>query len=213
MKSKDLKTFLTGYCRHRHKYHEHPNCFLTEQGLKIKIGYLDIETSNLAASFGIMYSYAIKDGDSKKIFGRAITKKELFSDTMDKDLVNECIDDIMKFDKIVTYYGTKFDLPFLRSRALYWNLWFPEHGVLNHRDAYYIVRSKLRLHRNRLENACDFLKIPGKTHIKYEYWIKAMQGDSTSLKYIWNHNQKDVMILQRLHERLIEYVRDTNKSI
>ena len=210
---KQLQLFLTGYCRHRHKYCEHPNCFLTEQGLNPKLGFLDIETSNLKANFGVMYSYAIKDGESKTIYGRTITKEEIESETMDKQLVQDCIDDIYRFDKILTYYGTRFDVPFIRSRALYWGIAFPEYATVNHKDVYYMARSKLCIHSNRLEVATRFLGIKGKTHIENEYWIRAMQGDEKSLEYIWVHNKKDVEILQRLYERLKNFTKDTNRSI
>jgi len=208
-----MQKFLTGYCRHRHKYMEHPNCFITEQLYKPRLGYLDIETSNLKANFGIMLSYCIKDGDSKEILSGVITKEELMNGTLDKRLVEDCINDMYKFDKIITYYGTKFDIPFIRTRAMDWGIQFPEYNTLNHKDVYYMVRAKMCLHSNRLENACEILGIKGKTHIQREYWIKALTGDEESLNYILDHNEKDVIILEKLYHKIKVYVRDSNKSI
>ena len=208
-----METFLTGRCRHRHLYHEHPNCFLEEQGLKTKIGYLDIESSNLKANFGIMLSYCIKDNDNNTIYGSVITKAELMNGVLDKRLVEECIRDMQSFDKIITYYGTKFDIPFIRSRALYWGIQFPEYSTINHKDCYYMVRAKLCIHRNRLEDACRLMGITGKTHIDSQYWIKALTGDRESLDYILDHNKKDVIILEKLYKRLKVYVKDSNRSI
>jgi len=213
LKKKELQLFLTGRCKHRHMYYEHPACFLRELNLKPRIGYLDIETSNLKANIGIMLSYCIKDGDSKKIYSGVIKKSELMDGTLDKRLVEDCINDMWKFDKIVTYYGTRFDVPFLRTRALFWDVEFPKYSQINHKDCYYMVRNKMCLHSNRLENACRLMGIKGKTHVDWNYWIRALTGDEKSLKYILDHNKKDVIILEKLYNKLLQYVRDTNKSI
>jgi uncharacterized protein YprB with RNaseH-like and TPR domain len=213
MKKKDMETFLTGYCRHRHRYMEHPNCFLVEQGYELKEGYLDIEASNLKANFGIMLSYCIKTKGKKEIKERVITKEELMDGTLDKRLVEDCINDIMSYDKIYGYYSTRFDIPFIRSRALYWGIEFPPYDVVKHKDVYYMVRNKLCLHRNRLEDACRLMGIEGKTHLNGNYWIKALTGDKESLEYILDHNEQDVIILEKLHNRLKDFVKDTNTSI
>lgn len=160
-----------------------------------------------------MLSYAIKDGNSKTIHYEVISRKELTNGTLDKNLVRECIKDMKKFDLIITYYGTKFDLPFIRSRALYWGLEFPEYGHITHKDCYYMVRNKLCIHRNRLEDACQLIGITGKTHLNGVYWVKALTGDKKSLEYILEHNKADVQILEKLHIKLKEYVKDSNKSI
>lgn len=213
LKKDQLQKYLTGRCRHRHLYSEHPACFVAEQGLESKVGYLDIETSNLKANYGIMLSYAIKVKDKKEVLHGVIKKEELMDGTLDKRLVQDCINDLFTFDKVITYYGTRFDLPFIRSRALYWGLDFPLFGEVKHKDCYYIVKSKLQLHRNRLETACDLLGIKGKTHIEPTYWIKALTGDKKSLDYILEHNIADTEILEKLHKRLIVYVKDTNRSV
>jgi len=213
MTKAELQKFLTGRCKHYHFYYEHPACFIKEMGYPVRRGFLDIETSNLDADFGILLSYAIKVEDKRKIYGRHITKEELRSNTLDKQLVKECIKDMMRFDELVSYYGTRFDLKFLRSRALYWGLDFPEYGYIKHKDCYYMVRNRLKLHRNRLEDACRLLGIKGKTHLDGKIWVQALTGDEKALKYIFDHNKKDVIILEKLFKRLEVYVRPTNRSI
>jgi len=212
LKKSELQDYLTKRCKHGHIYCEHPACYIKESGRETKIGYLDIETSNLKADFGVMLSYCIKEKGKSNILGRAITKKELEND-LDKDLVNECIQDMLKFDVVITYYGTRFDIPFIRSRALWWKLDFPIFGYLKHKDVYYMVRNKLCLSRNRLDNACRLFGIEGKTHLDGTYWIKALTGDKKSLKYILDHNKADVEILEKLHEEIKDYVRNINRSI
>jgi len=213
MKKADLAVLFTGHCKHGHLYAEHPACYLAEYEPNLKVGFLDIETSNLKADFGIMLSYCIKEAGNKTILGRSITETELRKKVLDKSLVKECIDDIGKFNLIVTYYGTKFDIPFIRSRALYWKLDFPKFGSHNHKDVYYMVRNRLCIHRNRMEDAARLIDIKGKTHIDGYYWITALTGDKEALKYILDHNKADVEVLEEVYYKMKDFQRDISKSI
>jgi len=110
-------------------------------------------------------------------------------------------------------HNTGFDLPFIRSRCLYHGIDFPMFGDIKHLDVYYMVKSKLCISRKSLENACRLIGVKGKTHLDGKYWIKALTGDKKALGYILNHNEKDVEILEKLYNRLIDYVKGTKKSI
>ena len=85
-----------------------------------KFGYFDIETSNFTANNGFMVSYAIKERDNDDVIYNEITQKEILAGDFDKRLVKECLEDLAKFNIWVTYYGTGFDLPFLRTRSEHW---------------------------------------------------------------------------------------------
>jgi len=213
LKKDELLEYLTKRCKHGHLYVEHPSCYIKEKNRETRIGYLDIEASNLKADFGIMLSYCIKENGKKNIYYGCISKNDLMNGTLDKNLIKSCIDDMSKFDVIISYYGTKFDIPFIRSRALYWNLDFPKYGYLKHKDCYYMVRNRLCLSRNRLEDACRLMGIEGKTHLDGTYWIKALTGDKKSLKYILDHNKRDVILLEKLYHKIKDYVKETRRSI
>ena len=213
MKKAELLDLFRGKCKHGHLWAEHPACYMEEKKQDIKMGYLDIETHNLKANFGIMLSYSIKVRGENKILCDTITKQDIDKKTLDKRLVRKCIQDMKQFDVVMGYYSTKFDIPFIRSRAMYWGLDFPLYGELQHKDIYYMVRNKMCLHSNRLEVACRHLGIEGKTHLDGHYWVLAVSGDKKALKYILDHNQKDVIILEKLHNRIKEYTRNVNRSI
>lgn len=202
-------------CEHGHTYLEHYGCYLKEhEGItEPRIGFIDIESSNLAADFGIMFCYCIKKQGSSEILERVVTDKEVH-ENLDKVVVEQCIKDMQQFDQLVTYYGTGFDLPFIRTRALYHNLPFPEFGTIQHKDVFYIIKSKFRLSRSRMENACRTLV--GKTeknHINGVYWLKALQGDAESLEYIADHCRRDVRDLEKLYNKVIKFVKPTTKPI
>jgi len=202
-------------CRHGHTYLEHYNCYLQENPKGLKIGFFDIEASNLKADFGIMLCYCIKVLGKRKIYERCITKEELQKEkVLDKEVVKQCIEDLRKFDKIISYYGSRFDFPYVRSRALFWGLDFPGYGDLAHKDVYYMVRNKLCISRNRLEQACrHVLGKSRKTHIDPQAWVLALQGHEKSLKYILHHCRRDVRDLEDLYLAINGFVKETDRSI
>lgn len=210
---KEILWLAKNRCKHRHTYLEHYECYKTENPLNDRIGFFDIETSNLKPDYGIMFCYCIKDGSSNNIYSRTLTNGELRKH-LDKGVVEQLVNDLSKFTKIVTYYGTKFDLTFSRSRAAYHNIPFPEYGQLNHTDVYYIVKHKFNLSRNRLESACRLiLGEAEKNHIDAIFWLKALQGDKESLDYITDHCKRDVRDLEKLYNRIIGFSKPSEKSI
>lgn len=178
----------------------------------MKIGFLDIETSNLDADFGIMLCYTIKELDGPTI-GARITKYDL-RHGLDKKVVTNIIKDMMKFDLLVTFYGTKFDIPFIRTRALNLRLKFPEFGTIQHKDMYFAARSKLRLSSNRLINVGRIiLGKSTKTRIDSRHWIKALQGDARAINYIYDHCKRDTADLEKVYKKLLPFIKNTSRSI
>lgn len=213
MKKSEIVWMANHKCKHCHTYLEHPQCYDTDHGRDQKIGFLDLECSNLEADFGIILCYCIADLNSDEILHKVITKKELGT-CLDAEVTRDCIRSLKKFDKIITYYGTGFDLPFLRTRAVSQGIDFPEYGELVHNDMYYVVRNKFKLSRNRLDNVCQTLfGETEKTRITAEHWIKALQGNAASLAYILDHCKKDVTELKKLYNKIINYRRGSDVSI
>lgn len=213
MKKHEILWLHNHRCKHRKTYLEHPNCYYIEQPDNNRIGFLDIESTNLKADFGIIICYQIKDINSKTIYGRAITKKEL-TDCLDKKMVEDCIEDMKKFDRLVTYYGKGFDVPFIRTRAVAMGVPFPPFGEILHDDMYFIMKHRFRLSSNRLENACRILTgATEKTRLDGDHWIKALQGDKEALDYILDHCKKDVLELEKLYHKIINYARRQDTSM
>jgi uncharacterized protein YprB with RNaseH-like and TPR domain len=152
-------------------------------------------------------------GGKRKILSRTVTKQEIKT-CLDKEVVKQCIKDLSECDRIVTYYGKRFDLPFLRTRALYWGLDFPNYGEIIHDDIYFIIKHRFCLSRSRMENACrTLIGRTEKTHIDASYWIKALQGDKEAINYIHNHCKRDVRDLERLYHKVINFSRRQDTSI
>src|SRR3972149_923284 len=220
-------------CIHRHTLAEHPQCFLKGlvkyefkddreweklTGLPwynfpgYKMGYFDIEVDNLNADFGTVLSWCIKERDGQ-IISDIITKEDLFNGEQDKRIVNSFVETLKQFDIVMGYYSDNFDMPYMRAKAMHFDMPFPEYGDLYHWDLYWTARSKLKISRKRLENVCGYLNIAGKTHIDKEAWRHAKYGDVKSLEEVLDHNKWDVIILEKLHNKLSATRRWTRKSV
>lgn len=200
-------------CRHGETGLSHYRCWLREHPDTERIGFLDIEASNLKADFGVVLTYAIKVKGEDKIYQRTITRSDLRT-CLDKNVVNQCIKDMQEFDRIITWYGSRFDVKFLRSRALALGIKFPLYGDILHNDIYYIARNRLCLSSNRLDNVSRSLfGDTAKTRILPEKWIKALMGDKKSLEYIAEHCRLDVIELERVYNTLSDFARKSDTSL
>jgi len=218
-------------CVHRHSIKEHPNCFVAgnvdARVAKVledqtntpwyllpeyKIGYFDIETDGLVPDFGTMLSWAIKERGGANKFD-VITKKELFDGKFDRRIVKSLIEEFSNYQILVGYFSTGFDLPFVRAKALHYDLDFPGYGSIYHFDIFYTVKSKLKLSRKSLENVCDYLHIEGKTPISKDMWRRAKYGDKEALKYVLDHNLGDTAILEILHNKLMPFRKWIKNSV
>jgi len=143
--------------------HEVRNDWLDEE----KIAFFDIEASNLKANLGNMISYAIKPLGGPITYEQWTRAEAIDRDKLDRRIIKKLIKDLMKYDLIVTYYGTGFDNKFIRTRAMILfpedDAGFPPFGVLKHFDLYYAVRGNMSFYSNRLAVATSALGIVGKT--------------------------------------------------
>jgi uncharacterized protein YprB with RNaseH-like and TPR domain len=203
--------------KHGHSYIEHYKCYKDEiDTSQERIAFFDIETTNLNADYGQMISYCIKPNLSDEIIYGLISKADLKAapGEADKRIVKKCIKDLENFDKVVTFYGARFDIPFLRTRARVNGIDFPGYGGLEHKDLWFTVRGKFKLSSNRLENACRvLLGQTNKTRIEPRYWHGALIGDKESLDFVLEHNKYDVIDLENLYNAVIGYARPQAASI
>lgn len=200
-------------CIHRHNGISHSKCYESGNKLKERVGYLDIESSNLNASFGVILSYCIGTDDGK-VYKRVVTPDEIKKGTFDKDLLRDLVRDILRFDRVVTWYGSKFDIPYIRTRCLYHNVPFPVFRECMHTDAYMIAKYKLKMHSNRLGAVAPFLGIPAKGHpLNPEVWLKALSGNVKALKFILTHNIEDIVSLREVWKKINKYANLQTTSI
>ena len=200
-------------CTHGHTGLSHPQCFAKDNCTKERIGFFDIEASGLQANFAIILSYCIKE-ENGKILKRTIEPEAIKKGIYDKDLVRQLCIDLRKYDRICTYYGTKFDIPFCRTRALKHKLDFPTYMELKHTDIYLMAKYKMNLNSRRLGVVCDFLDIEAKGHpLNPDIWLGCLSGNRKALAWVLTHNIEDVVSLEKLWKRINKFVRINQTTI
>jgi uncharacterized protein YprB with RNaseH-like and TPR domain len=218
LKKSEVEWLNDNTCRHRHTYLEHYRCFLEEKPvspMKERIGFLDIETSNLKASFGYIISYCIKEMGGE-MYERLITPKEIKTGVFDRELLKQFFTDVSRFDRVCVYWGKdrRHDVPFLRTRALKAGTDFPLYRDICVIDLYDWGKNKLSLHSYKLGVVCQELGIPAKEHpLDGTTWVRAMAGDKDALNYILTHNREDVVCMEPLYTRLEPFMRKTKVTI
>jgi RNase_H superfamily len=116
----------------------------------------------------------------------------------DRNLVVDIVDYLSDADLLVTYYGKRFDIPFLNSRILYWRQRgtdIPHLENIPHIDLYDTARRRLALHSNRLASVSAFLGNSAKTSVDLSIWMDAAYGDKAALEHIVDHCKIDVVTL------------------
>lgn len=211
--SQQLDWLIKWKCQHRHNGVRHFNCFIKEFGIKERVGWLDIETSNLKANFGIVLCWCVL-ADDGTLYEDWLTKSDVLTNNEDKRVVSTCIDTLNTFDRVITHYGTYFDIPFLRSRAIIHGLDFPKHGELYHTDVWRMAKTKLCFHSNRQDVIAESLQGKTvKTRISHPAWRKAMMGNEQAVAEVVDHCEKDVEDLKKNYNTLLPYYNVVKSSI
>lgn len=174
----------------------------------LRIGFADIEASDLQGNFGFMLSYYIKPRGENTFYHALATSKELRSTTHEEDyrVVKQFLSDLQHFDVLYFFYGQDylFDSRFLRARIVANGL-EQDYQAIEHevylRDIWPIIKQKFAFSNNRQITVADHFKIPiEKTQVLPRLWRQARRGDPKALKYVDEHNKRDVLQLEQLYE-------------
>jgi uncharacterized protein YprB with RNaseH-like and TPR domain len=224
-KTKEIK------CVHRHTIDSHPKCFakgmvkwasekqfVKETGQPWylfpgnKMGFIDIESDGLKADFSTMLTWCIKDRNGGYTYD-VVTKADLFNGIADRNIIQSLVDKMKEYKILVNYYGTGFDLAYIRTKALHYDIDFPSYGEIYNLDLFYIVRAKLCLSRKSLDNVCDYLGIVGKTSLDKNVWRLAKYGDPKALALVLEHNMGDTKITEELYNKMLSFRKTIRTSI
>jgi uncharacterized protein YprB with RNaseH-like and TPR domain len=163
----------------------------------------DIETSNLDADFGTLLAVGFKWLGEKVVTVLSIADYPVFATQPwnDRQLVRDFLKVYVSADLTVAYNGVLFDKPYLMAKIM-------EHGLpvppnIPVQDPYFTVKSNFRLSRKSLQNTAYFLGLSNeKTPVEGRIWKRAATGHRPSIKYIIDHCEADVLVLEELYLRL-----------
>lgn len=216
-------------CEHGTSYAEHPACWMKDHKefkLDEKIGYLDIETSNLDAPFGFILSWCIKE-DGGAVDGMHVMMSDFERQrngklkdgvTVDEHILRGLVSELKKYDKIVVYWGKnrRHNVPFIRHRCIKLDIEFPLYGTVYCIDLWDWGKNLLKMgqYNNSLWSVCNELGIPAKsTRCPRYYWPIANTGNMKAVHTIFQHNVEDVECLESLYHTLEPYYRRMRTSI
>lgn len=164
----------------------------------------DTENSSLNADFGSMLCFGYKWLGERGVTVKSVSDFPKFKvdPTDDGPLVQEAYKVLSSADVWVTWYGIRYDVPFVATRLLDHRKEFSQTILppVPHVDGWEIARKKLRLHSNRLASVSGFLGLSEKTPIKPTVWRRALSGHKDSLKYIIAHCKRDVVVLEEVYK-------------
>ena len=219
MRKQEIIWLNNNNCKaHGVSYLQHYNCYLAEQPdgpFHEVVGFLDIESTSLNASFGYTLSYCFKEEDGP-IYEYVVKPEHIRDGEFDLHLIKHFSKTCQRFDRWVVHWGKdgRHDIPFLRTRAIKHGVPFPEYQEHYVTDTWDMAKRKLNLHSRRLEAICDFLEVPAKGHrLNPDIWQRAQMGDQEALAWILEHNREDVISTEAVWKRLKPYVFQSRVSI
>lgn len=148
-----------------------------------KILYYDIESTGLAADFGIMLMYAYRWHGEEETHCRTlldIPKKdwELPPEKRDRTLVIELGKLIDEADIVVAHYGSKFDNRFVQTRLLIHDLPIADIRWAKIFDPCITARKNLKFQSNRMANIAAALGVDQqKTSLPKNIWYRSHTFD------------------------------------
>lgn len=175
----------------------------------MRVGYWDIESTNLSPEFGFMLCYSIMDADGA-LHTRRIDESPGYEAAKwdDRWLARQCRDDLEKYQIIVGWNHINFDLNFLNTVLIRERLEPLDVSSIAMVDLLWASRYRLRLTSNRLENVINYLATEvHKTPLLGKLWKQASTGHRPALDLIVEHNVKDVESLQEVADLLSRFIK------
>lgn len=186
---------------------------------KPKILLWDIETSlSVLASFSL-YNNAISHHNilrepfilcaawkwlhKNKVHGIRCTRKELQRGD-DLRVVERLCNLVEEADIIIAHNGDKFDLKWLKGRALKYGL--PPLNFVKTVDTLKVARKNFKLMSNRLDYIAKYLGTEGKMSTKSGLWLDVLNGDVSAIKDMLEYNKQDVTVLETVYLKLRPWI-------
>src|SRR3990167_6693899 len=191
---------------------------------KPRLLFWDIETSlQLAAVFQLAHNdyinpesliterYVIcgawKWADEKKVHSVSVLddlKRFKANSQDDLHVVKTLYGVLSEADVIIHHNGDYFDKRYIDTRALV-------HGLdplppIPSIDTYKVAKSKLLLNSNKLDYLGKLLKVGQKIKTSPGLWMRVLQGDAKAVTEMVRYNKQDVLLLERVFQKLQPYV-------
>ena len=128
----------------------------------------------------------------------------------DKSLIKKFIKELDRADEIVAHNGDRFDIKWIRTRALFHGI--PMRDTYTMIDTLKLVKKYLSLPSNTLAECAKYFKLPNKRDAGgIDTWMNIIfHKDKEAMKHMHFYCDGDVITLEALFNKLKPYIR--NKS-
>lgn len=128
----------------------------------------------------------------------------------DKELVSNVIEYLDRADYVVAHNAEKFDVPYIKYRALVNNI--PPPSPFKVIDTLRIARKEFLFSRNTLANLAIELEVDDKlTHEKFagfKLWAECLKGNDGAWEAMREYNIQDVLTLEQVYLKLRPWYRE-----
>jgi len=168
-----------------------------------RIGFFDIETTNLGAMMGRVLGMSVCDEfGEKNLISKTYADFNGKSILDDAPLVEWAMKELDNYDILVSWNGKLFDKPFLNARALK-GLVVPLFPLKMHIDLMYQFKgSQSRFGSAKMDNVAKALGVQHqKTPLDFATWEKAAVGDKEALAEVMEHCEADILTMRDIFAR------------
>ena len=125
----------------------------------------------------------------------------------DKKLIEEFVSIADRADEIIYHNGDRFDLPHLRTRAIYHRI--PMRHNYRTLDTLKKSRGGFKFPNNKLDSIARFLSVGQKLpHSGFSMWKECMDGNKEALDEMCNYCDIDVVVLEDVYVVLRDYIKN-----
>lgn len=119
----------------------------------------------------------------------------------DKFLIEQFVEVLNEADLIVAHNGDRFDLKWLKTRALFHRI--PMLPNYKQFDTLKLVKSKLNLNSNRLDYIAKYLGFEGKNKTSIDLWMDIVYKNcKTAMNTMLDYCDEDVRQLEKVYKEL-----------
>lgn len=157
------------------------------------LAFVDIEAANLNADYGTVVVVSVKPYKGKPVTFTAPPGR-------DKELLRAVTAEMHKYQCWVTFYGKRYDIPFLNSRLLYHGLPLLERR--HHIDMWMVMRMRTHLSRRNQAHLLSWLGTPeSKMAVSPNIWSEMAVKPKEKLEILKQRCESDVAGLEAMYER------------
>lgn len=148
-------------------------------------------------------------GDDHMMNDRLTGDEALAQD--DTRIIESLAELVREADVVIAHNGDRFDIPVLNKRLFLLGL--EPLPPITSIDTLKLAKKNFKLARNNLDHIARELGLGGKIKTDFDLWKNAYQGDEDALKEMQTYNDYDVVILEKVFDRMKPYVRRLKRMV